>query len=115
MHRVVTCLLLVALALSNDALALGYVYGKVVSVRVDIDGRGMVAFDRPVGNQPASCRVGTYENALAFDANTPGGKAVLATALAAKATGDLVAAYGTGNCNIYGGSYVEDWAYGVVQ
>jgi hypothetical protein len=75
----------------------------------------MVAFDipiTPVGSALA-CVTPAYANALAFDANTAGGKAILATALAAKATGSIIIAYGTGACSIYS-SVLEDWNYGVI-
>lgn len=110
-----TATLLLLLPFSNQALASGYVTAKVASVRVDQTGKGMVMFDQAVGGQPASCRHSAYENALAFDSNTPGGKAILAMALSAKAIGNTLLAYGTGTCTIYSGSWVEDWNYGIVQ
>jgi len=104
-----------AIAVSSQAMAYGTVTGKVTAVRVDASGIGMVVFDQPVSGAPASCRHSAYTNALAFDTNTPGGKAILATALAAKATGDTIAAIGAGTCNVFGGNWVEDWSYGVTQ
>jgi|SRR5882724_1728647 len=108
-------LVFLILAISNLALANGSVSGKVVAVRVDQNGIGMVTFDQPVTGAPASCRHPAYANALSFDSNTAGGRTIAAAALAAKATGDTVSAYGTGACTIYGGAWVEDWSYGVVQ
>jgi hypothetical protein len=84
---------------------------QVVGVRVDGNGKGLVMFDRPLGGTPAGCAIAYYANALAFNLNTDGGKAVLALALAAKASGDPVTANGLGTCTAYGHS-VEDWDYG---
>jgi hypothetical protein len=106
-----TCLAL----LCAQAGANGTITAHVVGVRVDKDGRGMVIFDQQVGGAPASCRHSAYLNALSFDANTAGGRAIEATALTAKATGAPVNAWGTGDCSIYGGAWVEDWSYGIVQ
>jgi len=75
----------------------------------------MVIFDRQVSGTPATCIHPAYANALAFDSTTPGGKAIMATALAAKTTGSYLSAYGTGGCAIYGGAHVEDWDYGVID
>jgi hypothetical protein len=83
---------------------------------VDRTGIGMVVFDKPVIGDFATCRnSAAYANALGFDANTAGGKAVLAMALTLKATGDLVSAIGTGACTSFGGAHVEDWSYGLSQ
>ena len=98
----------------TDAFAAGFVSGTVVSVRVDQTGHGMVFFSQAVGSAPPSCVISAYANALAFDANTAGGKAVLALALAAKATGAVISASGLGTCAIFS-SFVEDWDYGVAQ
>jgi hypothetical protein len=86
---------------------------KVVQVRIDQDGKGMVIFDRPMAGTPPGCVVSVYANALAFG-NTPSGRAVMALALTAKTTGSTVTAYGLGTCAVYG-SYAEDWNYGVAQ
>ena len=103
------------LAVSSQVLAEGYVVGKVVGVRVDKSGIGLVVFDQPVGGTPASCRHPDYANALAFDTNTSGGRAIMTAAFAAKATGDTISAKGTGACNVFGGNWVEDWSFGTVQ
>lgn len=70
----------------------------------------MVIFDQPIGGDPATCVHASYKNALAFDAATAGGKAILGVALAAKAAGATTTVYGTKTCGIY--SVVEDWMYG---
>lgn len=85
---------------------------KVTEVRIDSNGWGMVFFDVLVAGTPPSCVHPAYKNALAFDANTAGGKAIMAVALSAKAAGSIVHVYGLGTCNIFGG-HVEDWSYGV--
>ena len=107
-------LLLVAMCCCSSAWSAGSVSGKVIQVRVDKDGRGIVTFDTQVGGAPATCRHSAYTNALSFDANTHGGKAIMALALAAKTSGSSVSAYGMGACSIYGGAWVEDWDYGVI-
>lgn len=84
----------------------------VIQVRVDADGRGMIFFDQPLGTPSACGQDSSYKNALAFSATS--GKAALAMALSAKATGATVGAYGTGACGVYG-DYVEDFAYGMMH
>lgn len=107
---------LLALCISSHANAAGVVgSAKIIEVRIDKDGKGMVVFDKLVGGTPATCVHPAYINAFAFDTATSGGKAIMAVALSAKATGVAVTAYGTGTCGIYGGAHVEDWSYGVVQ
>lgn len=101
-----------AMLVSQVAAAAGTVYSTVVAVRVDATGRGMVVFNDNIGGTPPACRHSSYFNALAFDANTAGGKAILALALSAKATGSPVQANGNGTCIAYGGAFVEDWDYG---
>ncbi|WP_129782188.1 hypothetical protein [Peristeroidobacter soli] len=112
----IRCALLAAGVFSSTlACAAGYVSSaQVVGVRVDSNGKGLVMFDRALGSTPASCAIAYYANALAFDLNTNAGKAILALALAAKASGDPVTAYGQGTCATYGHS-VEDWNYGQAQ
>ena len=111
--RIVATALLACLA--THAFAFGAVQGRVVDIRVDRSGLGMVIFDQPIGGTPPGCVHAAYSNALAFDTTTPGGKAILAAALAAKAGGDMVTAYGTGECTSYGNAWAEDWAYGHVR
>ena len=101
------------LFLSPQAFAYGTVTNaKVVEVRMDQDGKGMVIFDQLIAGAKATCVHPAYTNALAFDLNTAGGKGVLAVALAAKAAGTTMTVYGTATCTLYGG-HVEDWMYGV--
>ena len=97
--------------MTHTVLASGTATAHVTNVRVDQSGKGIVYFDQNLVGSPA-CTVAGYENGLAFDASTPGGKAILARALAAKATGDLIKVIGTGTCTIYGGTWAEDWLYG---
>ncbi len=82
---------------------------KVIQVRVDANGSGMVIFDQPMGGSPPGCVISFYNNALSF--NAPTGKSVIALALFSKATGTLLTIYGDGTYGNYG-SYVENWAYG---
>src|SRR5687767_6551079 len=103
--------LAMAMLVSQVVAAGGTVYSTVVAVRVDASGRGMVVFNDNMGGTPAGCRNASYYNALAFDASTHGGKAILALALSAKTTGIPVSAIGNGTCHVYGGGHVEDWDY----
>lgn len=106
-------LALVSLLISSQSFGYGSVSNaKVVEVRMDNDGKGMVIFDQPVGGDKATCSVPAYANALAFNLSTPGGKGILAVALAAKASGTTMNVMGTKLCSIYSG-HVEDWMYGV--
>lgn len=116
MNRGVACIVAGVMACLHiaDSHAAGQVVeAKVVQVRVDSDGKGMVIFDRSLTGTPPTCVIPTYSNALAFS-NTSGGKTVMALALAAKASGGTITAYGLGVCRSYG-NYVEDWDYGAVK
>jgi hypothetical protein len=86
----------------------------VVAVRVDQTGNGIVFFDRNLTGTPPGCVQSTYQNALAFNSNNAGGKAVLALALSSKAMGAPISVVGLGTCSVFG-SAVEDWDYGVAQ
>lgn len=106
---------LLSLFVSTQAYAMGVVgNAKVIQIRIDQDGKGMVVFDQQLSNTPAPCGNSNYSNALAFNLNSGGGKGILAMAMAARADGSRITAYGTGACNVYGGAHVEDWSYGVV-
>ncbi len=89
----------------------GSIYGKVIQVRMDSSGFGMVIFDRPVSGSPPTCVIDAYRNALAFNLNTAAGKGIMSLALSAKATETQLTVYGLGTCGIYGYA-VEDWNYG---
>lgn len=96
----------------SPVFAASTVNAKVAGVRVDRDGRGMVIFATAVTG--ASCGA-IITNALAFDANQQGGRAIMALALAAQASGATVSATGTGTCGIYGGNWAEDWSFGLTK
>lgn len=85
----------------------------VNQVRVDKNGHGYVSFAQPLQSTPPACVSSTWSSVLAFDATTAGGKAILALALTAKATGKPIWAQGTGQCTIY--SQMEDWSFGLVN
>lgn len=106
----------IALCIATQSIAIGSVTAKVSRVRIDQDGRGMVIFGTSVKNSAATC-VDTvnFPNALAFNATNNAGKAILAVALAAKATGAIITAYGASTCGIYDNRYVEDWATGEME
>lgn len=84
---------------------------KVVDVRIDSNGFGIVAFDKPITSEPATCRNPSYSNHFSFDTNTAGGKAIYSMALAAATAGKSITAYGTGTCSEYVNN-VESWSYG---
>jgi hypothetical protein len=102
--------IIVGMFVMEAAVAGGSTTAHVTNVRIDQTGKGFVYFDQNLVGSP-TCVMATYENALAFDTNTAGGKAIMARALAAKATGDLIKVYGMGTCSVYG-SWAEDWLYG---
>ncbi|HKS72848.1 MAG TPA: hypothetical protein VJQ82_06585 [Terriglobales bacterium] len=109
------CLIIAALALSallsRPVCAAGAASGvTIVDVRIDSTGKGVVFFSANLTGNP-SCVQSGYGNGLAFDANTAGGKAILAFALSAQATGLHMSVFGLGTCSVYG-NYVEDWNYG---
>ncbi len=104
---------LIVAALSAPSFAIGALNAaKVIEIRIDSNGAGMVVFDQNLGGTPPTCVHAAYTNALAFNLNTPGGRGVLALALSAKATGTTMTVYGLGTCNIYNGN-AEDWNYAV--
>ena len=105
----------IAICISTCAYGAGTVTGKVLAVRVDKTGKGMVTFDQLLVGTAATCRYPTYHSSLAFDTNTAGGKSVLALVLAARATGESITALSTGDCSIYNNNWVEDWDYGLIQ
>jgi hypothetical protein len=100
---------------TSQAFAIGMVDGaKVIYVRADKSGKGIIEFDKPLYSSPAACGVsGGYTKHLAFDTNTAGGKSIMSIALAAQASGATILARGTGTCDIY--SVVESWDLGMIQ
>lgn len=82
-------------------------------VRVDSTGLGYVQFTTPLTGTPPACTQSDYVKVLSFDTNTPGGKAILATVLQAKATDGIIYARGSGTCANY--SVMESWTWGYVQ
>lgn len=95
--------ILIALSLSaiSSTAFSGSVGGaKVTSIRVDANGFGIITFSTSL-TSPAACMNPYYANALAINANTSGGKALLAAALFARGKNTTVYAWGTGACNLY--------------
>lgn len=84
---------------------------KIIQIRVDKTGIGMIVFDQPLQGTNPACINPTYKNALAFDTNSAGGKSILSVALTAKAQNANVFAYGLNSCAIFGGAHVEDLDY----
>ncbi|WP_338847316.1 hypothetical protein V8J88_01190 [Massilia sp. W12] len=85
--------------------------GEVTEVRVDASGNGFVVFSKDL-NTPTAC--GTKQNALSFNVDSVGGRAVYAMVMQAKATGARIWATGTGDCLHYGNT-IEAWKYGAIS
>lgn len=97
---------LILLTISNLVFSAGGGSGKVIGVRVDASGFGIVSFSNFL-TTPAPCVIPYYNNAMSFNTNTTGGKAMLATILFAQSKNSNIYSAGTGACAIYGAS-VED-------
>lgn len=107
-----TLIIVTLLCLSQSVFAAGAVNNAfVTSVRVNDNGRVVVYFDKNISGTPPSCVSSSMSNALAIDASTDGGKAVLSVVLTAKATGTAMHAFGLGTCPFFG---AEAWNYGVI-
>ena len=99
---------------ASTAYGIGSVQdAKIIKVRVDNNGPAMIIFDKQISGTPPACP--TYTNGFGIDTTNPGGKSVLSMALAAKATGSSVDAYGTGACGVYGGYVIESWHFGSIN
>jgi hypothetical protein len=98
--------------ISIQASAVGQISGgEVAQIRVDKSGKGYVMFKTNLVGTPATCTQAMYAAVLAFDTNEPGGRAIYALVLAAKASGKRISAKGTGLCDTYEAT-IEDWNYG---
>lgn len=87
---------------------------EIDHVRVDRSGKGYVMFKQTLRGTPADCVQPGYVNALAFDTNTEGGKAIYSSMLAAFLAQKKVTARGTGTCLIYP-NVVEGYEWGYVH
>ncbi|MBB5368383.1 MULTISPECIES: hypothetical protein [unclassified Janthinobacterium] len=106
MKHILLSLAFAASFVASPVHAEGAIIGKVVEVRIDFDGKGLVTFaDTIVGTQPA-CAIAGYNHSMSFDAATAGGKAMYAMALLAKSSDATVYGMGKGTCVTYG--VVED-------
>jgi hypothetical protein len=94
------------LAISQFAIAGGYIFGKVVQIRVDPNGFGIMTLSAVATGSP-TCVIPYYSNSIAFNANTAGGKSQLALIMLSRSKGSNIAVWGAGTCTAYGGS-VED-------
>lgn len=92
------------------AHAAGTVTTMIAKVRADSDGRGVLEFAHPVGGTPPGCVAAGYGSMMAFNANTVGGRAILAIALAAKVSGSQVHVSGAGVCTHFV-NVMEDVGY----
>lgn len=93
-----------------SADAAGNVQSSIATVRVDSDGKGIVKFSQVIGGTPPGCVAQGFNAMMSFNANTTGGRAILAAALAAKATSSTVLAVGVGTCMLYANT-IEDLGY----
>jgi hypothetical protein len=96
------CSLAAVLMASNITYARGNVVGAtIINIDTRADGLFLVTFSQS-SSTPAGCA--NVLNRMSGNANTAGGKAVLATALTGYSAGSRVAlAQGTDTCNEYGG------------
>ena len=105
-----TSLILILLAILSMSMNVnaGTINGaKIVNVRVDYSGKGIIKFDKAIVDG-ASCVTSTFKSHLSFDSTTEGGKIIYASAMAAKLNESKVSASTLGKCKTYNGSYVED-------
>lgn len=104
---------ILALLIANVAAAEGSFWdARISSIRIDSNGWGMVYFDVNAWGTRPTCMTSEHARAFAFNTNTPGGRAILAVAEAAKALDARMNVFGTGRCDIYS-NWIEDWSYGV--
>ncbi|WP_434339161.1 hypothetical protein [Motilimonas cestriensis] len=88
----------------------GQIYGaRIIDVRVDRSGKGLVRFDREL-ESPADC-INQHLSHLSFDLNTFSGQNLLNLALSAQASKSKVQAWGTNTCEEWP-STVESWSHG---
>ena len=113
------------MVIAPSATAAGTAKGQaknqyVAAVRVEWNGKGYVEFKNPLliigekvdGKEPKTCA--NYEKMLAYDTNTPAGKAIHSLALSAFMAKKRIYAIGKGECTIYKDQNhkVEDWGWG---
>lgn len=108
----------ISIAILSFATAAAHAAGEVNQlaverVRIDKSGKGYFKFAGNLGGVRSACMQSTYASVLGFDANTAGGRSIMALALAAKASGQIIYAVGTGDCTAY--SVMEDWSWGRAQ
>lgn len=94
----------------QSAWAAGNVLSTIATVRTDVDGKGIIEFSQTIGGSPPTCVATGFNLMMSFNANTAGGRAILAVALVAKASGSQVLAVGGGTCNLYSNT-IEDLVY----
>jgi len=106
-------LLVLLSVLSQGVVAQGYAnkFG-VVYVRADANGYGIVNFDSPLEDAPASC-INGHPSHMSFDTNTAGGKALMSVLLTAYSSGKKITARGTGACDEY--NVIESMKYAWVS
>lgn len=89
-------------------------YFFVDHVRVDKSGKGYIKFKNKLlssGGLPTCASGHPYH--LAFDTRTDGGKAILSSGLAAKASHQKMWALGNNKCDVYSSVESWDWGYGL--
>lgn len=88
-------------AVCGNTHAVGIAQGVTLNnIDVRTDGSFLVSFSQSIST-PSSCA--TDFSRMTGSANTPGGRAVLASAMLAHSMGSVVFAQGSGNCSEYGG------------
>jgi hypothetical protein len=108
--KIACAVLACGLLQTTSALAAGTDFtGKVLKVRVDSSGYGLIYFDVTADVAGATCRDAGNKRFLAFNTATEGGRGILQVALAAQLSGKQIHAVGTDTCTIFAGE-IEDTA-----
>lgn len=82
----------------------------VTDIFASNNNHGIISFSTNFPNLNACAGGASYQNALAIDLNTPGGRGMLSIALAAKTSNKQVEAQGTDSCTLEPGT-MEDAGY----
>jgi hypothetical protein len=110
--RKVVCVVLCILGFSQTAVAGGIVsQATITNVQaVDVgNGTGLffIFVNKAIAGGPACAAGNTFK--FVADPNTPGGKAILATALIARVNLTMVTVAGLGTCSIYSGTETAEY------
>ncbi|MCP3927188.1 MAG: hypothetical protein GY714_31910 [Desulfobacterales bacterium] len=110
MKKIVGLMFILIMFCCSNLLAGGVYSAKIVHVRVDKSGFGIVKFDKKITEPLEGV---THFEHLSFNTNEAGGRAIMSLVLAAQASGKKVHAFGTKSTNEYK-TLVESWNWGCV-